>query len=115
MRPTTFRGRLARRLTALCLVVLASAGALIYLGVHRTLHNGLDQTLVAIARSEIASEFDEPGVGLHVHPEAPSRLAGYEKLARITDAAGTVRAATPNLGVGPALSDDEPARATALA
>lgn len=115
MRPTTFRGRLATRITALCLVVLAVAGTLIYFGVRRTLHQGLDQSLIAIARSELASEFDEPGVGLHVHPEAVSALAGTAKIARITDAAGTVRAATPNLAAGPPLADDDAARARALA
>ncbi len=119
MAGTTFRTRLATRLAALCLGVLTMAGALIYLEIRHTLHEGLDQTLLAIARTEVASAFDEPGVGVHVHPESPSALAlaggsGYEKFARISDRAGTVLATTPNLASGSALPDDDAARARAL-
>ena len=118
--PTTFRARLAVSMTALSIVVLACAGALIYEQTRRTLRANLDQELLTIARTEVASTFDEPGVGAHVHDLPPVALpplggSGGEKFTRVTDAAGRVLAATANLASGPPLIDDESRRARALA
>ena len=119
LRPATLRGRLAAGMTALSIAVLATAGVLIYGGVRRTLLASLDGALLSIARTEVASEFDEPGIGLHVHEEASASLvlpldSRTEKLARITDATGRVLVASANLGSGAPLADDEELRRRAL-
>lgn len=77
-------------------------------------------TTLTIARTEVASEFDEPGIGVHVHGSSavgvsalgPSSL---EKATRVSDAAGRILAATSNLAAGAQLLDDEVERAQALA
>ena len=118
LRPATFRGRLALSMTAVAFAVLGVAGVLIYVRVQRALLANLDGALLTIARTEIASAFDEPGKPVHVHEEdtpEPITLAvgsGYEKFARITIGTGEVVAATANLATHP-LSDDEDARARA--
>ena len=120
LRPTTFRARLALSMTALSIAVLMAAGGLAYWQTRRALFISLDRELLTIARTEAASGFDEPGVGVHVHelpPLAPTLLggAGHEKCARVSDTAGRVLAATTNLASDPPLGDDEPGRARALA
>lgn len=117
-RRRTFRLRLATSMMGLSLAVLAVAGLLIYVRVERAFLASLDDALVSIARTEVASAFDEPGKPVHVHEEdAPGPLTlgtggGYEKFARITNGAGTVLAATANLAAHP-LPDDAAARAAA--
>lgn len=117
-RRRTFRLRLAISMTGLMVVVLAVTGLLIYVRVERAFLASLDDALVTIARTEVASAFDEPGKPVHVHEEdTPGSLTlgtggGYEKFARITNAAGTVIAATTNLAAHP-LPDDAAARTAA--
>ena len=74
LRPTTYRGRLAVSMTAVAFAVLAAAGVLIHVRVHRALLANLDGALVTIARTEIASAFDEPGGLIHVHDQAPTAV-----------------------------------------
>jgi two-component system OmpR family sensor kinase len=106
-------------MTALTLAVLAVTGVLIHVRVERALLANLDDALVSIARTEVASAFDEPGKPVHVHEEDPPGSlslavgSGYEKFARITNAAGTVLATTANLAAHP-LADDAAARAAAI-
>ena len=119
LRPTTFRGRLAVSMTAVAFTVLGVAGVLIYVRVQRALLANLDGALLTIARTEIASAFDEPGKPVHVHDEdtpEPITLpvgSGYEKFARITIGTGEVVAATANLAAH-SLPDDDEARARAV-
>ncbi len=118
-RPRTFRFRLVCSMMGLTLAVLAVAGVLIYLRVERTLVANLDDALVSIARTEVASAFDEPGKPAHVHEEDfPGSLTltagtGYEKFARITNGDGMMIAQTANLTAHP-LPDDQAARAAAM-
>lgn len=116
LRPTTFRMRLALAMTGLSIAVLLAAGFLVYRQTLYALRRALDAELVTIARTEVASGFDEPGVGAHVHEAANGDGAGSgEKVSRITDAAGRVLARTSGLAAGPPLVDDEGARGRALA
>ena len=117
LRPTTFRMRLALAMTGLSIAVLLAAGILVYQQTHRALSRALDAELLTIARTEVASGFDEPGVGVHVHDPANGNGNGHggEKVSRITDAAGRVLARTSSLASGSPLVDDEGARARALA
>jgi len=105
-------------MAGLSVVVLLGAGLLIHAQTGRVLRDNLDQELVTLARTEAASGFDEPGVGVHVHEVATgSREAdiGAQKVARVSDGLGRVLAATTNLAAGSPLPDDERARARALA
>jgi two-component system OmpR family sensor kinase len=118
LRPATFRARLGVSMAGLAIVVLMCAGALIYAQTQRALRTNLDHELLTIARTEAASEFDEPGVGVHVHELAPGTQNGNgdaPKLTRVIDGTGRALVATANLGAGPPLIDDERARARALA
>jgi two-component system OmpR family sensor kinase len=120
LRPRTFRFRLIASMTALSLAALGVAGVLIHLRVERALFANLDDALVSIARTEIASAFDEPGKPVHVHEEdRPGSLtlavgSGYEKFARITNGAGEVIAQTTNLAAHP-LPDDAVGRTAGAA
>jgi two-component system, OmpR family, sensor kinase len=115
--PTTFRGRLALSMAGLSVVVLLGAGLLIHAQTWRVLRANLDQELLTLARTEAASGFDEPGVGVHVHElaDAPSDEGVAPKLARVSDRAGRILATTAGLRDGVPLADDEGARARALA
>jgi two-component system OmpR family sensor kinase len=98
----TFRGRLTAAMTALSIAVLAVASALVYVGIRWALVRNLDEALLALARTEIASAFDEPGGLIHVHDEAPAVISlasslSYEKVAEILDVKGEVVARTSNL------------------
>ena len=118
LRPTTFRMRLALAMTGLSIAVLLAAGILVYQQTRGALSRALDAELLTIARTEVASGFDEPGVGAHVHDAATGDGNGSgsgEKVSRITDASGRVLARTSSLASGPPLVDDEGARARALA
>ena len=117
---TTFRGRLTVSLSALSICVLAVAAVLIYFGIRRALVHNVDELLLALARTEIASAFDEPGGLVHVHDEAPSALdlgsgLAYEKLTEILDASGAVVARTSNLDQDPPLELDRTFVARAVA
>jgi signal transduction histidine kinase len=102
-------------MTALSIAVLLAAGILVYQQTRRALSRALDAELLTIARTEVASGFDEPGVGAHVHDAATGNgIGGGEKVSRITDASGRVLAQTSNLASGSPLLDDEGARARAL-
>lgn len=108
---TTFRGRLALAMTALSAGVLAAASLAIYAGVRHTLRTNLDDALLAIARTEVASSIDAPGGQIHVHEEGPLPIAlpgssGYEKAAEILDADRRAVARTQNLGEGHGLRLD---------
>lgn len=115
LRPTTFRARVALTMTGLSIAVLLAAGALVYQQTRRALFANLDQALLTIARTEVASEFDEPGVGVHVHELPALGTSDAEKATRVTDASGSVLAATSNLAAGSPLLDDDGARAMAIA
>jgi two-component system OmpR family sensor kinase len=104
-------------MAGLSVVVLLTAGLLIHAQTRRVLRASLDQELVTLARTEAASGFDEPGVGVHVHElttESKNGDLAAQKVARVSDRAGLVLAATANLAGSP-LPDDEGARARALA
>jgi two-component system OmpR family sensor kinase len=96
-------------MAALSIAVLALASVLVYVGIRRALLRNLDEALLALARTEIASAFDEPGGLVHVHDQAPSAVElghglAYEKVAQVMDAKGDLVARTSNLVVGPALT-----------
>lgn len=118
--PTTFRGRLTLTMSALSLGVLALASVLLYAGIRWALLRNLDEALLALARTEIASAFDEPGGLIHVHDQAPAEIdlgdgLTYEKVSTILDARGVVVARTTNLVSGPGLEVDPDLVARALA
>lgn len=112
MRPgSTFRRRVALWLSAFALAVLAVAGAAIYLGTRYVLHASLDETLLAIARTEVASAVDRPDGRVHVHDErwVPIVLpsgSGYEKYALIKDTSRQVLAQTANVANGAPLQTE---------
>ncbi|MFN8644159.1 MAG: HAMP domain-containing sensor histidine kinase [Candidatus Binatia bacterium] len=98
-------------MSAFALVVLAVAGAAIYLGTRYVLRASLDETLLAIARTEVASAVDRPDGQVHVHDErwVPIVLpsgSGYEKYALIKDASRQVLAQTTNVTAGPPLRSE---------
>lgn len=100
--PTTFRARLTMTLSALSIGVLGLASLLIYVAIHWALATNLDEALLTLARTEMASAFDEPGNVLHVHDQAPVTVAighggSYEKVSEIVAADGKVVASTSNL------------------
>ena len=108
---STFRRRLTTTMTVLSLAVLVALSSVVYLGVRKALLTSLDDTLLAIARAEVASAVDEPGGTVHVHDEGPENLtlpvgSGYEKFAQIVDETGRVIAETGNLRTGPRLAVD---------
>ena len=108
MRPPTFRRRLTVSMALLAVGVLACASAAIYLAVRHAMRATLDETLLAIARTEVASALDQPGGRVHVHEEgwAPITLpsgAGYEKFAVIKGEMRQVIAQTSNLTGDPRL------------
>jgi hypothetical protein len=70
----TFRGRLTVTMSALSLAVLALASVLAYAGIRWALLRNLDEALLALARTEIASAFDEPGGLVHVHDQVPEEI-----------------------------------------
>jgi signal transduction histidine kinase len=108
--------RLALAMAGLSIAVLFVAGILIYHQTRRALSHALDAQLLTIAQTEVASGFDEPGVGAHVHDAVTGDRSGSgEKISRITDASGRVLAQTSNLASGAPLLDNEGARARALA
>jgi signal transduction histidine kinase len=118
--PATFRGRLTLTMSALSLAVLGLVSVLIYAGIRWALVRNLDEALLALARTEIASAFDEPGGLVHVHDQAPAviELGGlltYEKVSTILDARGEVVARTGNLVSGPELELGPELLARALA
>ena len=118
--PATFRGRLTATISALSIGVLALASVLIYVGIRWALVRNLDEALLALARTEIASAFDEPGGLVHVHDQAPTAIdlgqgLTYEKVSAIVDARGEVVARTSNLVTGPQLEVRPPLVARALA
>ncbi len=102
MMPRTFRERLTLTMSALSIGVLGLASVLIYAAIRWSLVENLDRALLALARTEITSAFDEPGNVLHVHEEAPDAVSlgnglVYEKVSEIIAAGGKVVARTSNL------------------
>lgn len=97
----TFRGRLTATMIALSICVLALACTLVYGGIRWALVRNADEALLALARTEIASAFDEPGGVIHVHDQAPTAITlgnlTYEKVTEILDAKGEIVARTSNL------------------
>ena len=106
----TLRRRVALWMSAFALVVLTAAGAAIYLGARYVLRVTLDETLLAIARTEVASAIDRPDGQVHVHDErwVPIALptAGFEKYALIKDGNRQVLAQTTNIADGPSLQTE---------
>lgn len=118
--PATFRGRLTATMSGLSLCVLALASILIHAGIRWALVRNLDEALLALARTEIASAFDEPGGLIHVHDQAPAAIdlgdgLSYEKVAEILGARGEIVARTSNLVTGPPLDVDPSLVARTLA
>ena len=104
-RGPTFRRRVALSMSAFALLVLTAAGLAIYLGTRYVLHASLDETLLVIARTEVASAVDRPDGRVHVHDErwVPILLpsgGGYEKYALIKDTGRQVLAQTTNVATG---------------
>ncbi|HSP96171.1 MAG TPA: HAMP domain-containing sensor histidine kinase [Candidatus Dormibacteraeota bacterium] len=115
----TLRRRVALWMSAFALVVLTAAGAAIYLGARYVLRVTLDETLLAMARTEVASAIDRPDGQVHVHDErwVPIALpggAGYEKYALIHDASLQVLAQTTNVAEGPPLQTEHRRETQAL-
>ena len=107
--PATFRGRLSATMSALSICVLALASVLVYAGIRWSLLRNLDEALLTLARTEIASAFDEPGGLVHVHDEAPTAIhfdLAYEKVSEIVRPDGEIAARTSNLVTGPPLDVD---------
>lgn len=106
-------------MTALAVALLAAAECAVFVAVERALARDVDQALRAIAEAEIASAFDEPGVGAHVHDGllASGELAedGRARLAMLVDAHGHVLAETAALEGGPSIVVDAAVLARALA
>ncbi|MDX2169641.1 MAG: ATP-binding protein [Deltaproteobacteria bacterium] len=118
-RGPTFRLRLTLAMFLLALAVLTAVGVTIFAAARHILRRNLDNALLAIARTEVASSLDAPGGRVHVHEEgwAPIEIDasdGYVKLAMVKRA-GTVLAQTANLASGPALDTDPVKEAHALA
>jgi signal transduction histidine kinase len=118
--PATFRGRLTVTLGALSIGVLALASLLVYACIRWAVMRNVDETLLALARTEIASAYDEPGTLVHVHDLAPTGTdprSGlvYEKITEIVDTSGKIVARTANLAAGPGLDLDPSLVARALA
>jgi heavy metal sensor kinase len=117
--PKTFRGRLTMTLSALSIGVLGLASVLIYSAIRWGLLRNLDQSLLTLARTEIASAFDEPGGFAHVHDQAPVtielRALAYDKVTEIFNANGEVVDRTENLDNGPALELERSLVARAIA
>lgn len=110
-RRVTFRSRLMLATTLLSLAVLLASGALVYLGAQQVLRVNLDEALLSIADTEIASATDGPGGKIHVHEGAEAALTlsaqtGYEKYAQIEDSRDRIIARTLNLMKAPALATD---------
>jgi len=117
-RGPTFRLRLTLTISLLSFLVLAIASTVIYLAARQILRHNLDNALLAIARTEVASAIDGPGGRVHVHEEgrAPIQLEvadDYVKLAMIKRA-DAVLARTANLADEP-LRTDPDREAAALA
>ena len=109
--PATFRARLTMTLSALSIGVLGLASLLIYVAIRWALVANLDQALLTLARTEMASAFDEPGNVLHVHDQAPTAVdlghgLAYRKVSEILDRDGKVVARTSNLTDDAALEVD---------
>jgi len=118
--PATFRGRLTATMTAVSLGVLALTSALVYAGIRWALVRNVDEALLALARTEIASAFDEAGGLVHVHDEAPRAIGlgnglAYEKVSQVVDAKGEIVARTGNLVIGAPLELDPSVVRRALA
>jgi two-component system OmpR family sensor kinase len=116
----SFRGRLAATMTTVSICVLALASSLVYAGIRWALVRNLDEALLALVRTEIASAFDLPGGLVHVHDEAPAAIQldsglAYEKVAEILDRNGEIVARTSNLVTGARLEIDASLTARALA
>jgi two-component system OmpR family sensor kinase len=98
---TTLRSRLTRAVTLLGLGILTLTGLAIYLGARQGLQRNLDDALLTIAETDLASSIDGPGGRVHIHEDAPiplelSRNVGYEKVAQIRDTTGRILAQTQN-------------------
>jgi len=106
---STFRRRLATAMAVLALALLALSAAAVYVGARGVLYASLDEALLSIAQSELASATDGPGGRVHVHEEPPVPLwlvgaHGYEKLAQVEDPGGRTVALTANLRGRPVLN-----------
>ena len=115
----TFRRRVALSIGGFALLVLAAAGATLYLGARYVLLHNLDETLLAIARTEVASAVDRPDGQVHVHDErwVPIQLPsgnGYEKYALIKSPSRQVIAQTGNVAAGPPLETEQRRETQAL-
>lgn len=104
----TLRGRVALWMSAFAVVVLTGASVAIFLGGRYVLRVTLDETLLAMARTEVASAIDRPNGEVHVHDERWVPIAlpsadGYEKYALIADASRQIVARTTNIADGPPL------------
>jgi two-component system OmpR family sensor kinase len=107
----TLRRRVALWMSGFAVMVLAAASVAIFLGGRYVLQITLDETLLAMARTEVASAIDSPGGPVHVHDErwVPITLPsgeGYEKYALIADTGGQILARTANIAGGPPLRAD---------
>ncbi len=119
-RRTTFRARLTGATTLLCLSVLVTASSIVYWNARQALRANLDDSLLSIARAEVASALDGPGGSIHVHDEEPTALVltagtGYEKYAQIENSADKIIARTDNLRRIAPLPPDPPLEAKARA
>lgn len=108
LRERTLRSRIAVHTAGLCVAVLTLAGASIYFGVRQSLLWSLNNALLSITRTEIATVVDDPNGEIHLHEDYPaplnlSAVDGYEKLAQVQDAQGTILGQTPNLRGKPPL------------
>lgn len=102
VREMPFRSRITLHTAGLCVGVLALAGASIYFGVRQSMLWSLNNALLSITRTEIATAVDDPQGEIHLHEDYPAPLNlsasdGYEKIAQVQDAQGNILGQTPNL------------------
>lgn len=98
----TLRSRLTRAVTLMGLGILTLTGLAIYLGASQGLQRNLDDALLTIAETDLASSIDGPGGQIHIHEDMPiplelSRNVGYEKVVQVRDSTGRIVAQTQNV------------------
>lgn len=115
----TLRRRVALWMSGFALVVLTAASVAIYLGGRYVLRVTLDETLLALARTEVASAIDRPDGRVHIHDEGGVPISlpdgdGYEKYALIADTSHQILARTNNIADGPPLQTEARRESQAL-
>ena len=112
VRGQTFRARLTGAVTLLCVCVLVAAGSSVYWNARQALRANLDDSLLKIARAEIAAAPPRPGAQVSLVLGAGG---GYEKFAQVENSADEIVARTENLRQFSFLPPNPPLEAKARA